>query len=145
MEARAMAEVLDVRAEIQRQIAGRTVCLQLQQAAEQHPDAPAYSDPEGDGWRTLTYAQARERVLEIAAAFAALGLERGDSAALMMVNRSEHVLADLGAVHAGGVGCTVYSTFAPEQIAFVAENVGAKYAVLGGPAELARWQPVLDR
>ncbi|MFI7702598.1 AMP-dependent synthetase/ligase [Nonomuraea sp. NPDC049480] len=140
-----MAEVLDVRAEIQRQIAGRTVCLQLQQAAEQHPDAPAYSDPEGDGWRTLTYAQARERVLEIAAAFAALGLERGDSAALMMVNRSEHVLADLGAVHAGGVGCTVYSTFAPEQIAFVAENVGAKYAVLGGPAELARWQPVLDR
>ncbi|RVX42130.1 long-chain acyl-CoA synthetase [Nonomuraea polychroma] len=140
-----MAEVLEVRAEIEHQIAGRTVCLQLQQAAERHSDAPAYSDPEGDGWRTLTYAQARQRVLEIAAAFAALGLEPGDSVALMMVNRSEHVLADLGAVHAGGVGCTVYSTFAPEQIAFVAENVGAKYAVLGGPAELARWQPVLDR
>ncbi|MGP3957806.1 AMP-dependent synthetase/ligase [Nonomuraea sp. 3N208] len=140
-----MAEVLEVRAEIEQQIAGRTVCLQLQQVAERHPDAPAYSDPEGDGWRTLTYAQARQRVLEIAAAFAALGLEPGDSVALMMVNRSEHVLADLGAVHAGGVGCTVYSTFAPEQIAFVAENVGAKYAVLGGPAELARWQPVLDR
>ncbi|MGI5289569.1 AMP-dependent synthetase/ligase [Nonomuraea polychroma] len=140
-----MAEVLEVRAEIEQQIAGRTVCLQLQQAAERHPDAPAYSDPEGDGWRTLTYAQARQRILEIAAAFAALGLEPGDSVALMMVNRSEHVLADLGAVHAGGVGCTVYSTFAPEQIAFVAENVAAKYAVLGGPAELARWQPVLDR
>ncbi|WP_327580939.1 AMP-dependent synthetase/ligase [Nonomuraea sp. NBC_00507] len=140
-----MAEVLEVRAEIEQQIAGRTVCLQLQQVAERHPDAPAYSDPEGDGWRTLTYAQARQRVLEIAAAFATLGLEPGDSVALMMVNRSEHVLADLGAVHAGGVGCTVYSTFAPEQIAFVAENVGAKYAVLGGPAELARWQPVLDR
>jgi long-chain acyl-CoA synthetase len=140
-----MAEVLEVRAEIDQQIAGRTVCLQLHQVAERHPDAPAYSDPEGDGWRTLTYAQARQRVLEIAAAFAALGLERGDSVALMMVNRSEHVLADLGAVHAGGVGCTVYSTFAPDQIAFVAENVGAKYVVLGGPAELARWQPVLDR
>ncbi|TMR89179.1 AMP-dependent synthetase/ligase [Nonomuraea basaltis] len=140
-----MAEVLEVRAEIEQQIAGRTVCMQLEQAAEQHPDAPAYSDPEADGWRTLTYAQARQRVLEIAAAFAALGLERGDSVAMMMVNRSEHVLADLGAVHAGGVGCTVYSTFAPDQIAFVAENVGAKYAVLGGPAELARWQPVLDR
>ncbi|TMR16438.1 long-chain fatty acid--CoA ligase [Nonomuraea turkmeniaca] len=140
-----MAEVLEVRAEIEQQIAGRTVCRQLQQVAERHPDAPAYSDPEGDGWRTLTYAQARQRVLEIAAAFAALGLEPGESVALMMVNRSEHVLADLGAVHAGGVGCTVYSTFAPEQIEFVAENVGAKYAVLGGPAELARWQPVLDQ
>ncbi|MGP3932747.1 AMP-dependent synthetase/ligase [Nonomuraea sp. KM88] len=140
-----MAEVLDVRAEIQRQIAGMTVCRQLAQAAEQHPDAPAYSDPDGDGWRTLTYAQARERVLEIAAAFAALGLQTGDTVAFMMVNRSEHVLADLGAVHAGGAGCTIYSTFAPDQIAFVAGDVGAKYAVLGGPADLARWQPVLDR
>ncbi|TDD09994.1 AMP-dependent synthetase/ligase, partial [Nonomuraea diastatica] len=142
-----MAEVLDVRAEIQRQIAGMTVCRQLAQAAEQHPDAPAYSDPDpdGDGWRTLTYAQARRRVLEIAAGFAALGLQAGDAVALMMVNRSEHVLADLGVVHAGGAGCTIYSTFAPDQIAFVAGDVGAKYAVLGGPAELARWQPVLDR
>ncbi|TYB70262.1 long-chain fatty acid--CoA ligase [Nonomuraea sp. PA05] len=140
-----MGEVLEVRDEIERQIAGRTVCEQLRQAAEEHHDAPAYSDPEGDGWRTLTYGQARERVLEIAAAFVALGLEPGEAVALMMVNRSEHVLADLGAVHAGGVGCTVYSTFAPDQIAFVADNVGARYAVLGGPADLARWEPVLDR
>ncbi|TDE32912.1 long-chain fatty acid--CoA ligase [Nonomuraea mesophila] len=140
-----MAEVLDVRAEIQRQIAGITVCGQLAQAAEQHPDAPAYSDPDGDGWRTLTYAQARQRVLEIAAGFAALGLQPGDTVALMMVNRSEHVLADLGVVHAGGAGCTVYSTFAPDQIAFVAGDVGARFAVLGGAADLARWQPVLDR
>ncbi|AQZ61114.1 Long-chain-fatty-acid--CoA ligase [[Actinomadura] parvosata subsp. kistnae] len=140
-----MGEVLEVRAEIERQIAGRTVCEQLARAAEEHHDAPAYSDPEGDGWRTLTYGQARERVLEIAAAFVALGLEPGEAVALMMVNRSEHVLADLGAVHAGGVGCTVYSTFAPDQIAFVAGDVGARYAVLGGPADLARWEPVLDR
>ncbi|MFC5828519.1 AMP-dependent synthetase/ligase [Nonomuraea insulae] len=140
-----MAEVLEVRAEIARQITGRTVCEQLKRAAEEHHDAPAYSDPEGDGWRTLTYGQARRRVLEIAAGFAALGLEPGEAVALMMVNRSEHVLADLGAVHAGGVGCTVYSTFASDQIAFVAADVGARYAVLGGPAELARWEPVLDR
>jgi long-chain acyl-CoA synthetase len=140
-----MGEVLEVRAEIERQIAGRTVCEQLRLAAEQHHDAPAYSDPDGEGWRTLSYGQARERVLEIAAAFVALGLEPGESVALMMINRSEHVLADLGAVHAGGVGCTVYSTFAPDQIAFVADNVGARYAVLGGPADLARWEPVLDR
>ncbi|SDK51892.1 long-chain acyl-CoA synthetase [Nonomuraea maritima] len=140
-----MGEVLEVRGEIEQQISGRTVCEQLRQTAEQYPDAPAYSDPDGDDWITLTYAQARGRILEIAAAFAALGLRPGESVALMMVNRSEHVLADLGAVHAGGVGCTVYSTFAPEQIAFVASDVGARYAVLGGPADLARWQPVLDR
>ncbi|MEU4831816.1 long-chain fatty acid--CoA ligase [Streptosporangium sp. NPDC023615] len=139
-----MAGVLEERAEIEREIAGRTVCDQLKEAAEGNPDAPAYSDPVEGGWSTLTYTQARQRVLEIAAGFAALGLEPGEAVALMMVNRSEHVLADLGAVHAGAVSCSVYSTFAPEQVAFVASDVRARIAVLGGPAELSRWEPVLD-
>ncbi|GGS56527.1 long-chain acyl-CoA synthetase [Planobispora rosea] len=138
-----MADVLAERMSIQETIAGRTVCEQLEQTAESDPDAPAYSDPDGEGWITLTYAEARRRVLEIAAGFAALGAGPGNAVALMMVNRSEHVLADLGAVHAGAVPCSVYSTFAPDQIAFVASNVGAKVAVLGGPAELARWEPIL--
>ncbi|MEU7898016.1 AMP-dependent synthetase/ligase [Nonomuraea sp. NPDC049152] len=140
-----MADVLEVRAEILREIAGRTVCEQLKQIAERYPDSPAYSDPVDGGWSTLTYGQARQRVLEIAAGFLTLGMEPGDAVALMMVNRSEHVLADLGAVHAGGMPCSVYSTFAPDQIAFVADDVAAKYAVLGGAADLARWEPVLDQ
>jgi long-chain acyl-CoA synthetase len=138
-----MGGVLDVRTEIEGEIAGRTVCDQLKWAADEHPDAPAYSDPAGDGWTTLTYGQARRRVLEIAAGYAALGVAPGDAVALMMVNRSEHVLADLGAVHAGAVPCSVYSTFAHDQVAFVARDVSAKVAVLGGPIELARWEPVL--
>ncbi|MBG0832948.1 long-chain fatty acid--CoA ligase [Planomonospora sp. ID67723] len=138
-----MGDVLAERTSIEETIAGRTVCAQLKEAAESHPDAPAYSDPAGDGWTTLTYAEARQRVLEIAAGFAALGVGPGDAVALMMVNRSEHVLADLGAVHAGAVPCSVYATFAPDQVAFVAGDVGAKVAVLGGPAELTRWEPVL--
>ncbi|MEU0482705.1 AMP-dependent synthetase/ligase [Streptosporangium sp. NPDC006013] len=139
-----MTGVLEERAAIEREIAGRTVCDQLREAAESDPDAPAYSDPVEGGWSTLTYSEARQRVLEIAAGFAALGLEPGEAVALMMVNRSEHVLADLGTVHAGAVSCSVYSTFTPEQVAFVAGDVKAKIAVLGGPAELARWEPVLD-
>ncbi|MGW4664707.1 AMP-dependent synthetase/ligase [Streptosporangium sandarakinum] len=140
-----MAGVLEERAEIEREIGGRTVCDLLREAAEHHPGAPAYSDPDGDGWVTLTYADARRRVLEIAAGLAALGLRPGEAVALMMVNRSEHVLADLGTVHAGGVSCSVYATFTPEQVAFVAGDIGARIAVLGGPEELATWEPVLDR
>ncbi|WP_182902052.1 long-chain fatty acid--CoA ligase [Microbispora sp. H10830] len=138
-----MTGVLEERAAIEREIAGRTVCEQLRWAAQEHPDSPAYSDPAGDGWTTLTYAEARRRVLQIAAGYAALGLRPGDAVALMLVNRSEHVLADLGAVHAGAVPCSIYATFAPEQVAYVARDVGARIAVLGGPADLARWEPVL--
>ncbi|HEY9523152.1 MAG TPA: AMP-dependent synthetase/ligase [Thermopolyspora sp.] len=135
--------VLDERAAIEREIAGVTICDQLERTAERYPDAPAYSDPDGDGWTTLTYARARDRVREIAAGFAALGVTPGDTVTLMMVNRSEHVLADLGAVYAGALPCTIYSTFSPEQVAYIASDTRAKVAVLGGAAELARWEPVL--
>ncbi|GLW08288.1 long-chain acyl-CoA synthetase [Microtetraspora sp. NBRC 13810] len=135
--------LLSLRTAIEEDIAGRTVCEQLRRTAEEHPDAPAYSDPVEGGWSTIGYGEARRRVLEIAAGFAALGVGPGDSVALMMVNRSEHVLADLGAVHAGATPCSVYPTFTPAQVAFVAADVGAKVAVLGGPQDLARWEPVL--
>src|SRR5689334_5640362 len=135
------------RAEIEGAIAGRTLCDELWQAAETSGDSWAYSDEAGtgDGWRSLTWSQVRQRVLEVAAGFAALGLAPGERVALMLPNRSEHVLADLGAVHAGGLGVTLYATLAPEQIGYVAADCGARIAVLDGAAELARWQPVLDQ
>jgi long-chain acyl-CoA synthetase len=135
------------RAEIESLIAGRTLCDELRDAAETSGDAYAYSDEvvTGDGWQSLTWSQARQRVLEIAAGFAALGLAPGERVALMLPNRSEHVLADLGAVHAGGLGVTLYATLAPEQIAFVARDCEARIAVLDGAAELAHWQPILEQ
>ncbi|MFD0900545.1 AMP-dependent synthetase/ligase [Actinomadura sediminis] len=137
--------IQEQRAELDRALAGRTVCGELAETADLHGDRPAYSDPDGAGWRTLTWAETRARALETAAGFAALGLRPGEVVALMMPNRSEHVLADLGAVHAGGVPTTVYATLAAEQIAFVAGDCAAKYAVLDGRDQLDRWLPALDR
>ena len=139
------------RAEIEDVIARRTLCDELRRIAETAGDAPALSDEaenpgaEPGGWQTLTWAQARQRVLEVAAGFAALGLAPGERVTLMLPNRSEHVLADLGAVHAGGVGVTLYPTLASEQVAFVATDCDARIAVLDGAAQLARWRPVLGQ
>jgi long-chain acyl-CoA synthetase len=135
------------RAEIEGVIGDRTLCDELRHVAGASGDADAYSDEAGagSGWRSLTWSQVRQQVLEVAAGFAALGLAPGERVALMLPNRSEHVLADLGAVHAGGVGVTLYATLAPEQIGYVAADCDARIAVLDGAAELARWQPVLDQ
>jgi len=139
------SDIVRQRAEIEGETAGRTLCDELRHAAETCGDDPAYSDEAGDGWQSLTWSQVRQRVLEVAAGFAALGLAPGERVALMLPNRSEHVLADLGAVHAGGLGVTLYATLAPEQIGYVAADCDARIAVLDGAAELARWQPVLDQ
>ena len=140
-------EILQRRAEIERDIEGRTICDHLRETAENSGGAPALSDQAGDGtgWQTLTWGQTRQQVLELAAGFAALGLAKGERVALMLPNRSEHILADLATVHAGGTPVTFYATLAADQIAYVAGDCDARIAVLDGAAELVRWQQILDR
>ncbi len=145
------SDVLRQRAEIEESIRDQTVCDQLRETAERFPDDPALSQasPDQDGsatrpsWATLSWAQARQQALELAAGFIALGLAPGEHVAIMMPNRTEHVLADYGAVHAAGVPVTFYATLAAEQVAFVAGDCAARIAVLDGADQLDRWQPVL--
>jgi long-subunit acyl-CoA synthetase (AMP-forming) len=139
------AQILQQRAEIERAMGSRTLCDLFDHTAAEAGDTPAFSNEAGDSWQTLTWAQAHQQVRELAAGFAALGLAPGERVALMLPNCTEHVLADLGAVHAGGLGVTIYATLAPEQIAFVAGDCDARIAVVDGAGELARWQPVLAR
>jgi len=141
-----MSEIAAQRAAMRAECAGKTVCDALAEAAGQFGSRPALSDRDGDGpWQTLTWAETRQQVLELAAGFIELGLRPGDHVALMLPNRLEHVLADLAVLHAGGIPVTFYSTLAPEQIAFVAANCAATLAVLDGGSELGRWQQVLPQ
>src|SRR5207249_1097130 len=93
------------RAEIEREIDGRTICDHLRATAENSGGAPALSDQAsgdggGTGWQTLTWGEVRQQVLELAAGFAALGLAKGERVALMLPNRRERLAADPGDVDA---------------------------------------------
>jgi long-chain acyl-CoA synthetase len=141
------AEIVQQRADIERLAggaAGQTVAAHLAATAERWGSEPAFSDRDDGGpWQTITWEQVRRQALELAAAFVELGLQPGERVALMLPNRVEHVLADLGVMHAGGVPVTFYATLAADQVRFVAGDCDARIAVLDGAAELARWQPVL--
>jgi long-subunit acyl-CoA synthetase (AMP-forming) len=139
--------ILAERAEIEQMAGGRTFCDLLAETAREHAELPAYSDTwtAGGEWETITWGRTRELALQVAAGFIALGLEPGERVGMMLPNCTEHVLADLGAMHAAGVPVTFYATLAAEQIAYVAGNCEARIAVVSGAGELARWQPVLDQ
>jgi long-chain acyl-CoA synthetase len=140
------SEIAAERATLQAAWAGQTMCDALAAVADQYGDLPAYSDRDGDGpWQTMTWAHTRAEALALAAGFAEIGLHHGDKVALMLPNRLEHVLADLGVLHAGGVPVTFYATLAADQIAFMAANCDAKIAVIDGARELERWQQVLSQ
>jgi len=139
-------DVLSERARIEEIVAGRTLIDSLAATATARADEPAYSDRHGtdDGWRTLTWAETRDRALDVAAALVERGVKVGDHVAIMATNRIEHFLADMGAVHAAATPMSIYNTLSPEQVAYVARDVGARIAVLGGADQVARWGRALD-
>ncbi|MFG2716448.1 AMP-dependent synthetase/ligase [Streptomyces goshikiensis] len=115
----------------------------LARNAAEYGDLPALSWREGDGWSTLSWAEARRKIAVLASGYAALGIERGEHVLMMMGNRPEHWLSDLALVHLGAVPVTVYGTSAPEQIAHIARHSRARVAIVEGARELARWEPLL--
>ena len=125
---------------------GWTLCSLLASTVQRRGGEPAYSDRDDGGpWQTITWEQTRQQALELAAGLIGLGLQPGERVALMLPNRVEHVLADLGVVHAGGVPVTFYPTLAADQVGYIAGDCDARIAVLDGARELARWQPLLAR
>ncbi len=78
---------------------------------------------------TITWGELRERVDALAGGLAKLGVQRGDSVALMMSNRPEFHLCDLAAMMLGATPFSIYNTYTPEQIQYVASDAEAKILI----------------
>ena len=79
---------------------------------------------------SLTWGELRDRVDALAGGLAKLGVRRGDTVALMFSNRPEFHLADLAVMTLGAMPFSIYPTSAPEQIAYVVGDAGAKVAIV---------------
>ena len=95
----------------------RSLCEAFQQRVAADASTIALRTP--DCGVEISWGEYAARVRAIAAGLAALGVRRGDSVGLMMVNRPEFALCDTAALHLGAIPFSVYNTFAPEQIADV--------------------------
>ena len=144
-------DTLAERNEIEQRIAGLTLPAAFAAVVEEQGDRPAYSDKVGidlsggyaPGWRTLSWRETRDRALDVAGALLETGVAPRDRVAIMAGNRIEHVLADLGAVHAAAVTMSVYNTLSPDQVAYVADHAQPAVVVLETADHLARWERAL--
>jgi len=94
-----------------------------------------YFHQDGD-WRCLSWAEARDRVLRVAAALAAEGVRPGDRVALISENRFEWVLADFGIQAAAAVSVPIFPSLLPVTVHAIVEDCGAVVG-LAGTQELA--------
>ncbi|MEU3525256.1 long-chain fatty acid--CoA ligase [Streptomyces sp. NPDC038707] len=109
------------------------------------PDAEAYRYPvppaagEGpDDWKSLSWAEAADRVYAIAAGLIELGIEPEQRVALASSTRVEWILADLGIMCAGGATTTVYPQTNADESAFILSDSESRVLVAEDAAQLAK-------
>jgi long-chain acyl-CoA synthetase len=106
----------------------QTACEAFQLTAETHPDRVAIRT-HGDEF-SCTWGEYAERVRSLAAGLAALGVEKGDTVALMMVNRPEFHFADAAAMHLGAVPFSIYNTYTADEIQHLVNDAGSAVAIV---------------
>jgi len=77
----------------------------------------------------ITWGELRERVDAIAGGLARLGVQRGQTVALMLSNRPEFHLCDLAAMMLGATPFSIYNTYSPEQIRYLLEDAEAQMLI----------------
>ena len=109
------------------------------------PDAEAYRYPvpsasgEGpDEWKSLSWAQAADRVYAIAAGLIELGVQPEQRVALASSTRVEWILADLGIMCAGAATTTVYPQTNAEESAFILSDSESQVLIAEDAAQLAK-------
>ncbi|WP_432030774.1 AMP-dependent synthetase/ligase, partial [Streptomyces sp. 1222.5] len=109
------------------------------------PDAEAYRYPvppaSGQGpdeWRSLSWAQASERVYAIAAGLIELGVQPEQRVALASSTRVEWILADLGIMCAGGATTTIYPQTNADESAFILSDSESRVLIAEDAAQVAK-------
>src|SRR5919108_3936837 len=97
------------RAEIDRAVAGQTVCSVFAETAAAHAEAEALRWQEADGWHALTWREYQAKVRDLTVALLGRGFGPGQFGLIIARNVPAHVIADLAIVHAGGASVSVYN------------------------------------
>ncbi|HWC34775.1 MAG TPA: long-chain fatty acid--CoA ligase [Mycobacteriales bacterium] len=78
----------------------------------------------------MTWAEYADRAARFAGGLAALGVSAGDRVVLMMHNRLEFHIADIGALSLGATPISIYNSSSPEQIAYLVNHSKAVVAIV---------------
>ncbi|WP_460065518.1 AMP-dependent synthetase/ligase [Streptomyces sp. YKOK-I1] len=99
---------------------------------------PAASGAGPDDWKSLSWAQAAERVYAIAAGLIELGVQPEQRVALASATRIEWILADLGIMCAGAATTTVYPQTNADESAYILADSESRVLIAEDAAQVAK-------
>lgn len=125
--------------------ATRLVMSRFLDTVAQRGDEPALRWRRDGKWGELTWREYAARAAAVATALRELGVRPGERIGMLLRNRPEFHVLDLGALFAGIVPVSFYNTSPPERLAYLAGHCGAVVAVVDDRSALERFEPVRDR
>ena len=128
--------------DITRTVSGETVLSLFRRTVEDRGDEVALRWREGEGSGALTWRQYAERACRVAAGLTALGVRPGERVLLLVRNRPEFHLLDVGALLAGATPISIYNSSAPEQVEYLARHSESVVGVAGDIGMLERFLKV---
>ncbi|MFE9644943.1 AMP-dependent synthetase/ligase [Streptomyces sp. NPDC006365] len=105
--------------------------------AYRYPVPPASVDGPAD-WKSLSWAQAADRVYNIAAGLIELGVRPEERVALASSTRIEWILADLGIMCAGAATTTVYPQTNTDESAYILSDSGSRVLIAENAEQVAK-------
>ncbi len=98
----------------------------FQQATEKHRREDALNYKTNGDWKSISSEEMISRAENIALGLYALGLRKGEKAAILAANSPEWTLTDAGCQFAGIVDVPIYTTLMPNSVKYIINDSGAK-------------------
>jgi long-chain acyl-CoA synthetase len=118
-------------------MAGTVIELFLD-TSNKHSDKVAFKVKRDDQWQPITWADYQRDVRRIAGGLRSLGLDSGDKAAILSLNRPEWHIADIAIQSICGVTVPIYVTNSPPQVAYITGHSESKAIFLENAGQLAK-------
>ena len=117
----------------------------LARNAEKFGDRPAYREKEFGIWQSWTWEEACEEIIALACGYLELGVEQGDYIAIAGRNRPYFYWAMIAAQVVGAIPVPVYQDSVADEMAYVMEHCGARFALVQDQEQVDKLLEVADR
>ncbi len=113
--------------------------------AERAPREVAIREKRFGIWRPTTWAGLRDAVAAFACGIERLGFRPGDTLAVLGDNKPEWIVAEFGAIAAGGVATGVYADCLPEEVQHLVIHARARLLVVRDQEQVDKVLKIWDR
>ena len=132
--------------ELDKAVKGKTVVTEFRNTVEAGPSDVALRWKNAAGeFEEWTYGDYADKACRIAAGLAGLGVKKGDRVVLMIRNRPEFHIADMGALLVGATPISIYNSSAADQVEYLTSHSEAKVAIVEDIGFYERFLKVRDQ